>query len=172
MSKPSFAVLAGVIIVVGTGFLIFFTSQNPKVESPSSESSLALGTSTTEATSSSPLASTSPSSTMEPVEEVTDLKIEDLVIGTGTEAARDKKLTVKYTGSLTNGTVFDSGEYSFTPDEGGVIQGWIEGFDKMKVGGKRKLTIPSSMGYGTRGSPPKIPPNATLIFEVALLKVE
>jgi FKBP-type peptidyl-prolyl cis-trans isomerase len=105
------------------------------------------------------------------------LIIEDLVVGTGAEAVSDKKITVNYTGTLTNGTKFDSSlnpgrtPFTFTLGAGEVIQGWDQGFNGMKVGGKRKLTIPPSLGYGSNdmGS---IPPNSTLIFEVELLGVE
>lgn len=110
-------------------------------------------------------------------ENVTELKIEDLVVGTGAEAVTGKLITVNYTGTLTDGTKFDSSlnpgrdPFEFTLGAGEVIQGWDKGFAGMKVGGKRKLTIPSDMGYGDMGSGP-IPPKATLIFEVELLGVK
>jgi FKBP-type peptidyl-prolyl cis-trans isomerase len=83
---------------------------------------------------------------------------------------------VHYVGTLTNGTKFDSSRdrgtpFSFTIGESAVIQGWHQGIPGMKVGGLRKLTIPPELGYGARGQGP-IPPNATLVFEVELLKVE
>lgn len=114
------------------------------------------------------------STTLSTVEE---LKIEDERPGTGQEAVVGKSVTVNYLGTLTDGTKFDSsydrGEpFSFNLGAGDVIQGWDQGLVGMKVGGKRKLTIPSSLGYGERGAPGVIPPNATLIFEVELLKVE
>lgn len=110
-------------------------------------------------------------------ENVTELKIEDLVVGTGAEAVAGKTISVHYTGTLTNGTKFDSSKdrgtpFEFTLGAGQVIQGWDKGFAGMKVGGKRKLTIPSSMGYGAQGAGGVIPPNATLIFEVELLGVK
>jgi FKBP-type peptidyl-prolyl cis-trans isomerase FkpA len=110
-------------------------------------------------------------------EDTTQLKIEDSVIGTGVEAVAGKLISVHYTGTLTNGTKFDSsrdrGEpFEFTLGAGEVIQGWDLGFAGMKVGGKRKLTIPSSMGYGEQGAGGVIPGNATLIFEVELLGVK
>jgi FKBP-type peptidyl-prolyl cis-trans isomerase len=106
-----------------------------------------------------------------------ELKIEDIKVGTGTEAVSGKKITVNYSGTLTDGTKFDSsydrGEpFSFNLGAGEVIQGWDKGFAGMKIGGKRKLTIPSELGYGANGAGGVIPPNATLIFEVELLKVE
>lgn len=106
-----------------------------------------------------------------------ELKIEDLVVGTGEEAVVGKNISVHYTGTLTDGTKFDSSKdrnmpFEFTLGVGQVIQGWDQGFKGMKVGGKRKLTIPASMGYGSQGAGGVIPPNATLIFEVELLDVK
>jgi len=105
------------------------------------------------------------------------LIIQDEVVGTGAEAVSGKHVTVNYTGTLTDGTKFDSSlnpgrtPFDFNLGAGEVIQGWDQGVVGMKVGGKRKLTIPPSLGYGSQdmGS---IPPNSTLIFEVELLKVE
>ena len=106
-----------------------------------------------------------------------ELKIEEMVVGTGDEAVNGKKVTVNYSGTLINGTKFDSSydrgvPFSFSLGAGEVIAGWDQGVTGMKVGGKRKLTIPSSLGYGATGAGEVIPPNATLIFEVELLKVE
>ena len=109
------------------------------------------------------------------------LKIEDLALGTGDAAAAGKKVTVHYTGWLdqggTRGKKFDSSKdrgdpFVFPLGQGHVIKGWDEGVAGMKVGGRRQLTIPPEMGYGARGAGGVIPPNATLIFEVELLKVE
>ena len=105
-----------------------------------------------------------------------ELKIEDLRLGTGAEAVNGKTVTVNYSGTLTSGTKFDSSydrgtPFSFTLGAGEVIKGWDLGVAGMKVGGKRKLTIPSDLGYGSRGAGADIPPNATLIFEVELLEV-
>lgn len=110
-------------------------------------------------------------------QEPADLVMEDKLVGTGTEAVAGKKVTVHYSGFLTNGTMFDSSiprktPFSFILGAGEVIQGWDRGVVGMKVGGKRKLTIPSKFGYGARGAGNAIPPNATLIFDVELLKVE
>jgi len=92
-------------------------------------------------------------------------------------AETGKTVKVHYTGTLTDGTKFDSsldrGEpFSFQLGAGQVIRGWDEGVKGMRVGGKRKLTIPPDMGYGAAGAPPKIPPNATLMFEIELLEVQ
>jgi FKBP-type peptidyl-prolyl cis-trans isomerase len=104
------------------------------------------------------------------------LKVEDLQVGTGAEAVAGKKVTVHYTGTLTDGSKFDSSldrgrPFDFPLGAGRVIKGWDEGVAGMKVGGKRRLTIPPELGYGARGFPPVIPPNSTLIFEVELLGV-
>lgn len=108
-----------------------------------------------------------------------ELKHEDVVVGKGAEAVSGKEVTVHYTGTLEDGTKFDSSRdegrepYVFTLGAGEVIEGWDTGIVGMKVGGKRKLTIPGSMGYGPAGTPDgRIPPNATLLFEVELLNVK
>ena len=102
------------------------------------------------------------------------LIIEDLVTGDGAEAAAGQEVTVHYTGWLTDGTKFDSSKdrddpFVFPLDGCRVIRGWDEGVQGMKIGGKRKLTIPPDLGYGARGAGGVIPPNATLVFEVELL---
>lgn len=106
-----------------------------------------------------------------------ELTKEDILIGQGAEAVNGKNITVHYLGTLENGTKFDSSydrkqPFEFVLGAGEVISGWDLGVLGMKEGGKRKLTIPSNLGYGEQGSPPVIPPNATLIFEVELLKVK
>ena len=105
------------------------------------------------------------------------LKVEDLRVGDGPVADNGMSVSVHYTGWLTDGTKFDSSldrgqPFTFTLGGGNVIRGWDEGVKGMKVGGKRKLTIPPDLGYGATGSGSTIPPNATLVFEVELLKVQ
>lgn len=104
------------------------------------------------------------------------LKYVDEVVGTGASPQQGRNVTVHYTGTLQNGTKFDSSvdkgqPYTFRIGTGVVIQGWDEGIMTMKVGGKRRLIIPGKLAYGPQGRPPSIPPNATLLFEVELLGV-
>ena len=107
----------------------------------------------------------------------TELKIHDLTAGSGASPSKGQKVTVHYTGWLTNGKQFDSSRkknkpFSFEIGRRKVIRGWDEGVMTMKVGGVRQLKVPSTLGYGSVGSPPVIPMNATLIFEVELLSIE
>lgn len=107
----------------------------------------------------------------------TDLKIEDIHIGTGKTVQEGDTVVVHYTGLLENGTKFDSSYDRSQPFEvkigvGFVIKGWDMGIPGMKVGGKRKLTIPYQLGYGKYGVDPLIPGFATLIFELELLKIK
>ena len=108
---------------------------------------------------------------------VSELNIEDIVVGGGEEAKDGNKVSVHYVGTLTDGTKFDSSRdrgdpFTFTLGAGEVIKGWDQGILGMKVGGTRKLTIPPELGYGEAGAGSDIPPNSTLIFEVELLSVE
>lgn len=109
--------------------------------------------------------------------DVAELKIEDTVEGTGSAVKSGDTVVINYTGTLLDGTKFDSSYDRNQPFEtqigvGQVIEGWDKGVVGMKVGGKRKLTIPSSMGYGSRGAGSVIPPNAGLIFEVELMGIK
>ncbi|PIU03791.1 peptidylprolyl isomerase [Candidatus Shapirobacteria bacterium CG08_land_8_20_14_0_20_39_18] len=155
--KKNYLVIAVLIIVIAS--LVFALSSNKQGESI--EIPIDLPTAT-------------PAVMITPV---TELISEDLVMGTGTEAVNGKTVTVNYLGTLENGTKFDSSydrgtPFAFQLGAGEVIKGWDQGVAGMKVGGKRRLTIPSELGYGSAGAGGVIPPNATLIFEVELLKVE
>jgi FKBP-type peptidyl-prolyl cis-trans isomerase FkpA len=104
------------------------------------------------------------------------LMFEDLEAGTGAVAEKGQTVSVHYTGWLTDGRKFDSSKdrkdpFQFPLGAGHVIRGWDEGVQGMQEGGRRKLTIPPELGYGARGAGGVIPPNATLVFEVELLKV-
>ncbi|OQB04531.1 MAG: FK506-binding protein [Parcubacteria group bacterium ADurb.Bin216] len=108
--------------------------------------------------------------------EIQEFKIETLKEGNGAEAKSGDTVSVHYTGTLVNGTKFDSSvdrgqPFEFTLGIGQVIKGWDQGVLGMKIGEKRKLSIPSSLGYGERGAGAAIPPNAGLIFEVELLGI-
>jgi peptidylprolyl isomerase len=105
------------------------------------------------------------------------LKYTDLVEGTGATPQRGQTLSVHYTGTLVNGFEFDSSRKRGTPMEfkfgvQPMIKGWDEGLATMKVGGRRKLVIPSVLGYGPQGRPPDIPGNSTLIFDVELVSAK
>ncbi len=99
----------------------------------------------------------------------------DEVVGTGPEAKTGDTVKVHYTGTLMNGKQFDSSvgkdPFEFTLGKGAVIKGWDEGVPGMKVGGKRKLTIPWTLAYGENGSGEKIPPKAALKFDIELLAI-
>jgi FKBP-type peptidyl-prolyl cis-trans isomerase FkpA len=104
------------------------------------------------------------------------LKHEDLIKGDGEEAVAGRKVSVHYTGWLTDGRKFDSSvdrdePFSFVLGRGMVIRGWDEGVAGMRIGGKRKLTIPPHLGYGKAGAGGVIPPDAILIFDVELLSI-
>lgn len=105
------------------------------------------------------------------------LQYQEIQVGTGAQPAAGQVVVVHYTGWLTDGKKFDSSvdrgqPFKFVLGKGMVIKGWDEGLSTMKVGGKRKLTIPPELGYGPRGAGGVIPPNATLVFDVELLGVQ
>ncbi len=112
----------------------------------------------------------------QPVVRPDGLSVNDLRPGNGRTAASGQRVRVHYTGKLTDGTTFDTSvggdPFVFTLGGGQVIKGWDLGLEGMKVGGKRRLTIPAALAYGARGAPPKIPPNATLVFDVDLIAIE
>jgi FKBP-type peptidyl-prolyl cis-trans isomerase FkpA len=116
-------------------------------------------------------------SSIQTVTTASGLKYQDIVVGTGQEAKAGDSVTVNYTGWLTDGTKFDSSldrnqPFSFNLGQGSVIKGWDEGVAGMKVGGKRRLTIPPDLAYGSQGASGVIPPDATLIFDVELLSIK
>jgi len=112
----------------------------------------------------------------QPVTTPSGLKYVDMVVGTGATPKVGDTVLVHYTGTFTNGKVFDTSvgkqPFQFVLGRGQVIQGWDEGVGSMKVGGKRKLIIPPDLAYGARGYPGVIPPNSTLTFVVQLLKIK
>ncbi len=112
-----------------------------------------------------------------PIQTEGDLRYIDEVVGTGASPTKGQRLTVHYTGWLTDGTKFDSSvdrnqPFQFVLGAGRVIAGWDQGLATMKIGGKRRLILPASLGYGAKGSPPRIPANATLIFDVELIAAQ
>lgn len=109
-----------------------------------------------------------------PMTTASGLVIEELVVGTGRVCEPGATVTVHYKGTLTNGTKFDSSYDRDTPATfplANLIKGWQEGIPGMKVGGKRKLTVPYQLAYGEEGRPPTIPPRSTLVFEIELLGI-
>jgi len=171
------SLLAGLTLAVTIAAIGCSPSSPPEAttpESPSSEvASLAESLAAQQAATPDETAPEAPKA-----EPVTKLKIENLKKGTGAKAKNGDVLTVHYTGWLTDGTKFDSSKnsgrqpFAFPLGAQKVIPGWDKGMLGMKVGGKRKLTIPPDMGYGEQGTPGgPIPPNATLVFEVELLKI-
>ena len=156
------AIIVGVAVLICLHFLL-----DKPLDSKGKETTV--GTKSTTATT----ATTKKTKTMD----VTTLKIEDEKVGTGAETKAGDSVTVHYVGTLMDGTMFDASRnrgdagFTFTLGAGQVIKGWDQGVAGMKVGGKRMLTIPSDLAYGNRAVGGVIPANATLIFEVELLKV-
>jgi FKBP-type peptidyl-prolyl cis-trans isomerase len=164
------ALLAALIVVAA---MIAGCSGTPSAQTPTaSTSSQPQAAAPAPATATTSAAPASPGVTAP----VTALKIVDKTVGTGPAAKAGDLVTVDYTGWLTDGTKFDSSldsgkPFQFTLGNGEVIAGWDQGVAGMQVGGVRTLTIPPSLGYGANGANGVIPPNATLVFEVKLLKI-
>lgn len=156
--KIRVGIVIAILAIIAAGYFMFLA---PRADTP--------GRTHTDITKSA-LPSSLPNN-----EGVSEMKIEDTVVGTGDAVKNGDTVSVHYTGTLTDGTKFDSSldrdqPFSFVVGGGQVIQGWEEGLVGMQAGGKRKLTIPSDKGYGPRGQG-TIPPNATLIFDIELLKI-
>lgn len=123
-------------------------------------------------------ATPTPSPASTPIQMENGLKIKDLIVGTGLEAKAGDTISVNYVGALENGTVFDAsakhgGPATFQIGVGQLIKGWDIGIPGMKIGGKRKLIVPPSLGYGSQNvGNGAIPPNSTLVFEVELLEIQ
>lgn len=159
--------LVGIGVLVALGGALFF-SKTQDAPAPAADPKVAESDKPATSPDSGKVASL-------PKIDLTGLDIQDLRPGKGAAATEGDALTMNYKGTLENGEVFDQsygrGPFDFTLGTGQVIKGWDYGIKGMKEGGKRKLTIPGRLAYGENGSPPKIPGNATLIFEVELLKV-
>ena len=165
-------------LALGTGACSRLTSP-PEPEPISTESpsaAAAAPTATATATAMATAIAPAPSAAPSAVAPEFPLGIKDVVVGKGAEANAGDHVKVHYTGTLTNGTEFDSSRkrnqpFDFVLGQGRVIKGWDQGVAGMKVGGKRKLTIPPSLGYGARGAGASIPPNSTLLFDVELVEI-
>lgn len=161
MSKNLLWIIIIVLVVIGGIFFVVSSKTNNQKMS-------------TDATKTDTMTTTNYTNT---ATESGKLVIEDIKVGSGPEVKKGDTVVMHYIGTLENGTKFDSSVDRGQPFEtqigvGQVIKGWDEGVPGMKVGGKRKLTIPAELGYGARGAGSVIPPNATLTFEVELLEIK
>lgn len=170
-------VFAAIVVAGVAGALVYVLSQGSGGPALDAEQSRMEVIQPSSAGTSQPQQQASAQETSQSHATADGLVIEDIVIGGGAEARMGMTVTVNYIGTLENGKKFDSSYDRGTPFEfllgqGMVIRGWEEGIQGMRVGGTRKLTIPSSLGYGERGAGAAIPPNVTLIFQVELLGVK
>jgi FKBP-type peptidyl-prolyl cis-trans isomerase len=168
-------VLIGLIALIGVAFFIASKAmaQDKKDATPGADST----PSASQTPAAKAAAHKKAKSASKTITTASGLKYQVLKQGNGAVAQAGQQVSVHYTGWLTDGTKFDSSvdrgqPFQFTLGAGQVIKGWDEGVLGMKVGEKRKLTIPSSLGYGERGAGNVIPPNATLVFDVELLGVQ
>jgi len=179
-SSARSALAAGAMAVAGAGLLAACTSLTaPPTPEPASTEAPKAAAAPAASAPSRPVASAAARNVLDPQppRPKGKLEIKDAVVGKGKEAKAGSAITVDYVGTLADGKEFDASKkhgrpFEFVLGQGRVIQGWDQGLVGMKVGGKRKLTIPSDLAYGERGSPPAIPPGATLTFEVELLDVK
>lgn len=173
MNKKILIPALAVVIVFGAGFLVYTMMPSNTVNTPPTSSTTSNTNSNTDPMNTNPAANGTPEPSKPPL---ADLVINDIVVGSGAAAQKGDILTVHYTGKLGNGVVFDSSYVRTQPFEfqlgaGMVIEGWDKGFEGMKIGGRRSLSIPASMAYGMveRGS---IPAGSDLYFEVELLGIK
>ena len=163
-------ITAVVIVVLIVFILVLSGKKNPSANNAPAAASLG--------SAASPVATVNTSSAGTATTTADGLQITDVKIGTGEVAQAGDTVTVSYVGSFPDGNVFDAsanhgGSFSFVLGAGQVIPGWDKGVSGMKVGGERKLVVPPALGYGASGTPGgPIPPNATLDFDITLLKVQ
>lgn len=175
----SITVLYSSLLSIAIGSLLFVQgcSQAEKKPEANTQPAQTVDTQATESSESAPIGDASTGGQSNTVTTPSGLQYIEIVQGSGESPQPGQSVSVHYTGTLVNGTKFDSSvdrgqPFEFVIGQGNVIKGWDEGVMSMKVGGKRKLTIPPELGYGDRGAGNKIPPGATLVFEVELLGVK
>ena len=166
-----------VVICIAAAFGCQQTSTMGSKSTSTSSSATASSSPAPAATAKAPAEAPAPAGSPQEVVLGNGLKYVDVKVGDGPIAEAGMTAIVHYTGWLVDGTKFDSSldrgqPFSFALGQGQVIPGWDQGVKGMRVGGKRKLTIPPELGYGERGAPPAIPPNATLVFDVELVGVK
>jgi peptidylprolyl isomerase len=164
------------VMVVCAALVLFAQFTNPAPAIADTQPQLIAMNSDRPTAAPKPTISSTPKA-MEPITTASGLKYEEVTVGTGATPATGQTVEVHYTGTLENGEKFDSSRdrnqtFKFQIGTGQVIKGWDEGLSTMKVGGRRKLTIPPDLGYGARGAGGVIPPNATLLFDVELIGVK